>query len=653
MHGPFILKVECYSNHYTSLIDHVSVPAEVHWGDDNSTLPSLQTETSSRYLGENLPQINGFSGSRLYSQMAIKDWEGALVTIEEHPEEGCQWQYGIELDRIESLDSAIMWKRLPIHSACVLHAPIGLIEALIWAYPKGIRAKDPFTGALPLHLACRHSAPPELVKKIVVVYPIGSRVDDDLGRLPLHMACLSGASRLTFIYLLKAYPHAVLIKDDRRRTPLQYAKQNPTLKPETIELLELVHHFLEKQPSVEDDYIFEGFASIRSMSHSSDEMSAASGFFEDSCADSRYDPSADEELEYNSSPRTQHLQDVNKISMLAEEFLHIVEEDGRITEVNSLAELGLPITKEQVKRPPKKKSLPVLEENDNIEEVEIGEAVESSTGDDGEVEKLTMFGVSATGNEDEKALTSSLVIAEMLAEEFSQIVEENASWHNAEALSKEDGGVDRLTKFGVSSTKDEKTLASSVICLDGNGQTPSENNGKLNDAEAVTVNEDDSKIVEGNDWDSVKGYTTPFEAEEPDSPDSARDLSLSAHKNECPVDTIDTQDQANSTDPVADGDEEKVSITNGVIIQDNQETEEGKESAMEFDPADEAAGRFQDDQKKIMEKKAGDLQEAYFDDDAIAFQPLMEEADAAEKVRTATENVSIAFKSDEWSGSNG
>lgn len=91
-----------------------------------------------------------------------------------------------------------------------------VIDALIWAYPKGICTKDPFSGSLPLHLACRHSAPPELVKCVVMAYPTASRIEDMVGRLPLHMACLSGASRLTFIYLLKAFPHAVILKDDRR-----------------------------------------------------------------------------------------------------------------------------------------------------------------------------------------------------------------------------------------------------------------------------------------------------------------------------------------------------------------------------------------------------------------------------------------------------
>lgn len=304
-------------------------PDEVHFEDDNSTLPSYQTDASTQYLGQDLPQINGFSGSRLYTQMVTKDWESALATIEERPKEARNWQYGIELDRIETSDSAIMWKRLPIHSACVLRAPIGLIEALLWAYPKGIQVKDPFTGSLPLHMACRHSAPPELVKIIVMAYPVGARITDAVGRLPLHTACLSGASRLTFIYLLKAYPHAVLIKDDQRRTPLKYAKRNPTLKPETVELLELVHHFLEKQPAVEDDYIFEGFSGPHSV-HGSDDGSTVSSFYQESFSvGRRSSPYAEGSKGDSPSSGSRLLQEDTNVDKLADEFSQILEDDTK------------------------------------------------------------------------------------------------------------------------------------------------------------------------------------------------------------------------------------------------------------------------------------------------------------------------------------
>jgi hypothetical protein len=259
----------------------------------SSNLPSILTQLSSRYLGEFSPQINQESGTPLYAKMAAKEWQAALDMIEEHSIHGSEWQYGIERDHSESHGNPKLWKRLPIHSACVLGAPIGVVEALHLAYPMGVVTKEPFTGALPLHLACCHSAPPDLVKGLLLAYPIGARVIDGLGRLALHQACLSGAPHLTFIYLLKAYPHAVLLKDDKSRTPLQYAKTNPAVKRATVELLELVLYFLEKRPTIEDDYKFSGFHSPRQIQRGS----VLSGFFEeDESVIGTSQPCADEDL---------------------------------------------------------------------------------------------------------------------------------------------------------------------------------------------------------------------------------------------------------------------------------------------------------------------------------------------------------------------
>lgn len=213
--------------------------------------------------------------------MVANEWQAALDMIEEHPEQSSEWQYGIELAPHETGDSPQLWKRLPIHSACVLRAPVGVVEALHLAYPIGVLMKDPITGALPLHLACRHSAPPDLVKGLVMVHPAGARVADDVGQLPLHQACLFGGSRLAFTYLLQAFPHAVLFKDDKSKTPVQYAKANPTLRKETVELLEMVHYILEKQSAFEGGCNFKGCLAHRQIQRVEGKGSIVSGFFEE------------------------------------------------------------------------------------------------------------------------------------------------------------------------------------------------------------------------------------------------------------------------------------------------------------------------------------------------------------------------------------
>lgn len=470
------------------------VPDEVHCDEDNSTLPSLQTETSSKYLGQDLLQINGFSGSRLYSQMLTRDWESALSIIEEQPKDARKWQYGIELDRIESMNSAGMWKRLPIHSACVLHAPIGVIETLHWAYPKGITIKDPFNGALPLHLACRHSAPPELVKTIIIGYPEGSRITDDSGRLPLHLACLSGASRLTFIYLLKAYPHAVLVKDDRRRSPLQYAKQNPTLRAETVELLELVHHFLEKQHVVEDDYSFEGFQSPRRVSHCSDGGSVVSGFYETrSVASPRPCSNTDDNLDSSPLSGSQASEDKETAERLVKEFSQILEEKDIATDedesaVTKLAprfsstlsdfdhDLPFPTDRSYVELPGERLSKISEEEDSALDDTE-------TEPEDGTFDLDDM-----------------------------QISHEDNSFEVAKSIDKEEFlAADTQSKLGALISRNEDSFIpdGSLMCLHGNGQSCAQVEAEVEDTLEDAQNDNDADkmalgISEANPSDIVE-----------------------------------------------------------------------------------------------------------------------------------------------------
>merc|ERR1711862_80403 len=77
-----------------------------------------------------------------------------------------------------SLDNGTaVWRKLPIHEACIQNAPIEIICTLVNAYSEGVRSVDSF------------------------------------GRLPLHHACFHGASQDTLEVLLNAYPHAVDVQD--------------------------------------------------------------------------------------------------------------------------------------------------------------------------------------------------------------------------------------------------------------------------------------------------------------------------------------------------------------------------------------------------------------------------------------------------------
>ena len=80
----------------------------------------------------------------------------------------------------------IRWKILPLHSAIVLHAPIELIEALIDAYPQGLRKGDD-RNMLPLHMAFRLGSSPETSAVLVDAYPDALKKRDSKGHTPLHI----------------------------------------------------------------------------------------------------------------------------------------------------------------------------------------------------------------------------------------------------------------------------------------------------------------------------------------------------------------------------------------------------------------------------------------------------------------------------------
>ena len=114
-------------------------------------------------------------------------WEQAISRCEDYPNEAAIWMCRRQ-EKAEGENQDVRWKILPIHSAIVLHAPTNLIEALVDAYPAGLRCGD------------------------------------DRDMLPLHMAFRLGASLETTTVLVDAYPEGLKTKDAKNHTPLQILK---------------------------------------------------------------------------------------------------------------------------------------------------------------------------------------------------------------------------------------------------------------------------------------------------------------------------------------------------------------------------------------------------------------------------------------------
>lgn len=199
-----------------------------------------------------------------------KDWKGAVELLEERPFYARKWLYGAARSRnsvvynedkstkhntssggVKEKNSlserkVVSWKWLPIHLACDLGAPVGLIDALILAYPRGASCAESQTGSLPLHIACskcsynrvnnvrvktlkddlstKASAQSyKIVKKLLTVCGVTTKAVDRYGRLPLHCAAIADAPYLIIEMLIKEDPDSVLAMDKENLRPIDYA----------------------------------------------------------------------------------------------------------------------------------------------------------------------------------------------------------------------------------------------------------------------------------------------------------------------------------------------------------------------------------------------------------------------------------------------
>jgi ankyrin repeat protein len=158
--------------------------------------------------------------------------------IEKDPSQAREWHYGIDND--VASNEPTLWKRLALHLACTVAAPVGLMELLIEIHPKALNCPDPHNGSIPLHLACQFGASLQVIRALIRARTATTKAVDAQGRLPLHCAILSAASYATVELMVQHDPTAVLCPDQGGKTPLQYAQYSYLLGSPVIGLLELV-----------------------------------------------------------------------------------------------------------------------------------------------------------------------------------------------------------------------------------------------------------------------------------------------------------------------------------------------------------------------------------------------------------------------------
>lgn len=150
----------------------------------------------------------------LFRLILKKDWDAASTRCESHPEEASTWIVA------KGFQGNIRF--LPLHKACVLQPTIGVIEALISAFPESVHCKDQ-DGWLPLHCACFYGSSQKIISILLEANPNASRCKDNEGRMPLHYAALKCAEENVVSSLLRTNPNAAVRKDDEGKLPIHHA----------------------------------------------------------------------------------------------------------------------------------------------------------------------------------------------------------------------------------------------------------------------------------------------------------------------------------------------------------------------------------------------------------------------------------------------
>lgn len=157
--------------------------------------------------------------TELYEAITDQKWDRAVTVCRNDPVQAATW-----VVRHYEDDDEIMWRFLPIHSACARQPPAYVIQALLKAYPDGAKCVDD-QGMYALHYACGNQASRDVIRLLLVNFPEAATLADPRGMLPIHyLACWGPSSVAVVDMLLVAHSDVVNVRDEEGNTPLDLAK---------------------------------------------------------------------------------------------------------------------------------------------------------------------------------------------------------------------------------------------------------------------------------------------------------------------------------------------------------------------------------------------------------------------------------------------
>jgi len=184
----------------------------------------MATSTISSLGGDSLEVDYDKNITQLYDAILRQQWEVALTTAEQRPREARTWVVR-HVPSSSGVAKEVMWRFLPLHSACARQPPAQVIAALLRAYPQGARCMDD-QGMYPLHYACGNQASREVIRLLLGAFAGAVKMVDPRGMTPLHFLACWGPSHPSVIDLvLLSHREVVNWTDEEGNTPWQLASE--------------------------------------------------------------------------------------------------------------------------------------------------------------------------------------------------------------------------------------------------------------------------------------------------------------------------------------------------------------------------------------------------------------------------------------------
>lgn len=160
--------------------------------------------------------------TQLYEAITSTKWDDAIRAAQRRPNEVKTWVVR-HYEEDGETSREVMWRFLPIHSACARKPPAELIAALLKAYPDGAKCVDD-QGMYPLHYACGNQASREVIRQLIMAYPEAAKKADPRGMLPIHyVACWGPSSTAVIDMILVANRDVATAQDEDGNTPMDLA----------------------------------------------------------------------------------------------------------------------------------------------------------------------------------------------------------------------------------------------------------------------------------------------------------------------------------------------------------------------------------------------------------------------------------------------